>query len=79
MLLHLILGGLAGFIVGKLMRGEGYGFIVDIILGLVGGWVGGWLFGRLGITMGGNIGHFIAALVGAAVLVLLVRFIKQKV
>ena len=79
MIIHLILGGLAGFLVGKLLSGDGYGIIVDILLGLVGGWIGGWLFGKLGITLGGNVGYFIAAVAGAALLVWVVRLTKKEI
>ncbi len=41
MILSLIIGGIAGWLAGLIMRGDGYGIIVDIILGIVGGWVGG--------------------------------------
>ena len=76
MIWHLILGGIAGFLAGKIMRGDGYGIIVDIILGLIGGWLGGWLGGQLGIHLGGNIGYLITAVIGAIILVWLVRLIK---
>jgi uncharacterized membrane protein YeaQ/YmgE (transglycosylase-associated protein family) len=51
-LIQLILGGIAGWLAGKFMKGEGYGIIIDILLGLVGGWVGGSVLGWLGITAG---------------------------
>jgi uncharacterized membrane protein YeaQ/YmgE (transglycosylase-associated protein family) len=76
LIMHLIIGGIAGFLAGKLIKGEGYGIIVDIILGLVGGWVGGWLFDLLGITAAGQWGAFITAFAGACVLVGLSRVIK---
>ncbi len=70
---HLLLGGLAGFLAGKIMRGDGYGIIVDILLGLAGGWVGGWIGGLLHIP---SFGYFITALLGAILLVWIVRLIK---
>lgn len=75
---QLILGGIAGFLAGKVFRGEGYGVIVDIILGLIGGWVGGWLGGILGIHLAGSIGYLITAFVGAVVLVWISHLIKGK-
>jgi uncharacterized membrane protein YeaQ/YmgE (transglycosylase-associated protein family) len=71
---HLLLGGLAGFLAGKVMRGEGYGIVVDILLGLVGGAVGGWLGGLLGIP---NFGYFVTAFLGSILLVWLVRLISK--
>lgn len=79
MILSLILGGIAGFLAGKVMKGEGYGIIVDIILGLVGGILGGWLGGILGIHLGGSIGYLLTAFVGAVLLVWIVRMFKKAV
>ena len=55
-ILYLIVVGLiAGWLAGQVMRGGGYGVLVDIILGILGGIVGGWLFGKLGIWPGGGV------------------------
>lgn len=70
---YLILGGIAGFLAGKVMRGEGYGIIVDVLLGLVGGMVGGWLGSILGIHLYGSIGYLLTAFGGAVVLVWVAR------
>ncbi len=79
MLWTLLIGGIAGWLAGKLMRGEGFGVIVDIIVGVIGGWLGGWIFGKLGIHMGnGLIGSLIVALAGSVVLIWLVHLIKGK-
>ena len=53
----IVLGCLAGFCAGKLMKGGGLGFIMNLVLGLFGGLVGGWLFEQLGITWGGILGQ----------------------
>ena len=50
----IIIGCLAGFCAGKLMKGGGMGFIMNLVLGLFGGVLGGWLFDHLGITWGGT-------------------------
>lgn len=73
----LIIGGLAGFIAGKLMRGEGFGILVDILVGIVGGWIGGWVFGMLGIAAGGFIGSLIVSIIGAVILIWIIRLIKR--
>ncbi len=77
LLWFLIIGLVAGWLAGQLMKGGGYGLIGDLVLGVVGAFVGGWLFGALGISPGGLIGSLITATVGAVVLVLLVRLIKR--
>ena len=50
MIYAIVVGLIAGWLAGQVMRGGGYGIIVDILLGLVGGVIGGWVFGLLGIT-----------------------------
>jgi len=73
----LIIGGLAGYIAGRLMRGEGFGILVDIIVGIIGGWIGGYVFGLLGIYAGGILGSLIVAIIGAVILIWLIRLIKR--
>jgi uncharacterized membrane protein YeaQ/YmgE (transglycosylase-associated protein family) len=65
----IIVGLIAGWLAGKLMRGSGYGFFADILLGLVGAVIGGWLFRQLGIVAVGGIGFLATATVGAMLLV----------
>ena len=64
----IVVGLIAGWLAGQVMKGGGYGVLVDIILGILGGFVGGWLFGLLGIWPGGGmIGAIIVAFVGAVI------------
>ena len=65
----IIIGLIAGWIAGKLMRGRGYGIIADIALGLIGAIIGNWLFTRLGIEATGRLGFLAMATVGAVILV----------
>ena len=74
----IIVGLIAGWLAGVVMKGGGYGVLVDIILGIVGGVVGGWLFGALGIFPGGGlVGSIIVAFVGAVVLVAIARMFRR--
>jgi len=74
----IVVGLVAGWLAGQLMKGGGYGVVVDIILGLLGGVVGGWLFGLLGLSSGGGmIGSIIVAFVGAVILVGITRVLKR--
>jgi uncharacterized membrane protein YeaQ/YmgE (transglycosylase-associated protein family) len=74
----ILIGILAGFLAGKLIRGKGFGLIVDLLLGIVGSFVGSWVFGKLGIaTSGGFIGQLLVSLVGALILLFLVRLVKS--
>jgi uncharacterized membrane protein YeaQ/YmgE (transglycosylase-associated protein family) len=79
LILFLIVGGIAGWLAGRIMSGHGYGVIVDVILGIVGGLIGGWIISTfLGIQTTGLIVSFIVALVGACILVALVHLIKRE-
>jgi uncharacterized membrane protein YeaQ/YmgE (transglycosylase-associated protein family) len=71
----IILGLLAGWLAGKIMRGSGYGFLGDVLLGLLGAVVGGWITGALlGVDVTGlNIPSLIVAVLGACLLVAISR------
>ena len=74
----ILIGMCAGWLAGQVMKGGGYGVLVDIILGLLGGLLGGWLFGQLGIWSGGGmVGSIIVAFIGAVILVGITRLIKR--
>jgi uncharacterized membrane protein YeaQ/YmgE (transglycosylase-associated protein family) len=74
----IVTGLIAGWLAGTVMKGGGYGILVDIILGILGGIVGGWLFGLIGVWPGGGmIGAIIVAFVGAVILVWITRLIKK--
>jgi uncharacterized membrane protein YeaQ/YmgE (transglycosylase-associated protein family) len=74
----IIVGLIAGWAAGKVMKGGGYGVLMDIVLGILGGLFGGWLFGALGIWQGGGmVGSIIVAFIGAVILVGITRLIKR--
>jgi uncharacterized membrane protein YeaQ/YmgE (transglycosylase-associated protein family) len=73
----IIVGLIAGFLAGKVMKGGGFGVLMDIVIGIIGALLGGWLFGLVGISAGGLIGSIIVAFVGACILLWLVRLIKK--
>ena len=73
-----MIGILAGFLAGQIMRGKGFGVLVDLLVGIVGAFIGGWVFGTLGIFPGyGLIGQLVVAVIGALLLLFLVRLIKR--
>jgi uncharacterized membrane protein YeaQ/YmgE (transglycosylase-associated protein family) len=77
-LVWVIIGAIAGWLAGNLVKGGGFGLIGDIVVGIIGAFIGGWLAGHLGISIGGGlIASIIAATVGAAVLILILRLIKR--
>jgi len=74
----LIIGAIAGWLAGTLLRGGGFGLIGDIIVGIIGAVLGGWLAGVLGLHLvSGLISAIITATVGAIILILIVRVIKR--
>ncbi len=78
MLYWILVGIIAGWLAGKLVRGGGFGLIGDLILGLIGGLVGGWIFGALGIPgPNGLIGGIVVATIGAVILVWISHMIRD--
>jgi uncharacterized membrane protein YeaQ/YmgE (transglycosylase-associated protein family) len=74
----LIVGLVAGWLAGTLVKGGGFGLVGDLIVGVVGAFVGGFLFSTFGVSAGGGlIGSIVVATIGAVVLLFLVRLIKR--
>jgi len=74
----ILIGLVAGWLAGVLMKGGGFGVIGDIVIGVVGALIGGFLFNALGISMGGGmLGSIIVATIGAVVLIFILRLIKR--
>ena len=79
LLVFLIVGAVAGWLAGQLVKGGGYGLIGDIIVGIVGSYIAGFLFPRLGISLGaGIVGEIISAAIGAIILLVVIRLIKRS-
>lgn len=77
-LIWILVGAIAGWLAGLVVRGFGFGLIGNIIIGIVGAFLGGWLFGVLGFAIGaGIINAIFTAFIGAVVLLLIVRVIKR--
>jgi len=72
-----LVGLIAGWAAGKIMKGGGYGTVMDIILGIIGAVVGGHVLGLLGIHAGGFIGTIIVAIIGAVILIWITRMLKK--
>lgn len=71
---YIIIGIISGFAAGKIMRGGGFGLIVNLIVGIIGGVLGGWLFSLLGIYSFGIIGNLITSVIGAIVFLWILSF-----
>lgn len=74
----LIVGAVAGYLAGLVVKGGGFGLLGDIVVGIIGAFVGGWLLPRLGIHLGLGIVSIIAnATIGAVVLLLVLRLVRR--
>jgi len=79
MLYTILIGALAGFLAGKIMKGGGFGLLINIILGIVGAFLIGWLFKVLNISiLGGLVGDLLQGFIGAVLLLFIVDLLKKK-
>ena len=72
----LIIGVVAGWLAGKQTRGQGFGLVGDLVVGIVGALLGGFIFQFLGVVSLGLVGSLVTATVGAVVLLWLIRLLK---
>jgi uncharacterized membrane protein YeaQ/YmgE (transglycosylase-associated protein family) len=72
-----VIGILAGWLAGQIVKGRGMGVGIDLLVGIVGSILGGWIFGLLGLAAYGLIGRLTMAVVGAVILLLLIRALKR--
>ena len=76
----LVIGGVAGWLAGLLIRGRGFGIVGDIIVGVIGAFVGGFLLTAVGLAAlfgAGIIGSIIVAFIGAVILLFVIKLIKK--
>ncbi|MFZ1097047.1 MAG: GlsB/YeaQ/YmgE family stress response membrane protein [Xanthobacteraceae bacterium] len=74
----IIVGAIAGWLAGQLVRGFGFGLLWNIIIGIVGAFIGVWLLTQLGfVPFAGFVGSIINSLIGAIVLLIIVGFIRR--
>ncbi|HEY4920024.1 MAG TPA: GlsB/YeaQ/YmgE family stress response membrane protein [Xanthobacteraceae bacterium] len=77
-IIWLIVGAIAGWLAGQVVRGGGFGLVGDIIVGIIGAIIAGWLLPRLGIVIGtGIIAAIIDAFIGAVILLIILRLVKR--
>lgn len=76
-LLIVVIGGVAGWLAGKVTKGKGFGFWGNMAIGILGSLVGGFLFRFFGLSAYGLLGHLVMAFLGAVVLLWLVRLVKN--
>ena len=78
LLIICLIGGIAGWLAGMVMRGRGLGVLGNIVIGILGAFVGSWVLGMLGIAIGGGIiSAILIAFIGAVILLFLIGLIKR--
>jgi uncharacterized membrane protein YeaQ/YmgE (transglycosylase-associated protein family) len=78
LLVFLIVGAIAGWLAGIIVKGFGFGLIGNIVVGIVGALIAGWLLPRIGIVIGGGIiADIINAVIGAVILLLIIKLVKR--
>lgn len=74
----IIIGIVAGYFAGLIMKGGGFGIILNLILGVIGGLFGGWILGALGLGFGGILGSLLTAVIGAILLLWIASWFQRK-
>ena len=78
LLVFLLVGALAGWLAGVVVRGGGFGLIGDIVVGIIGAFIAGWVFPRLGFSLGtGIVRAIVNATIGSILLLLLLRLVRR--
>ena len=78
LIIMLIVGAIAGWLAGQIVRGFGFGLLWNIVIGIVGAFIGVWLLHQLGfIPFAGFIGSIVNATIGAVILLIIVGFIRR--
>ena len=78
LLVIIIIGAIAGWLAGLIVKGYGFGILGNIVVGIVGALIAGLLFPRIGLSIGnGTVAAIISATIGAVILLFLIRLVKR--
>lgn len=78
LLIWIVIGAVAGWLAGMIVKGGGFGLLGDIVVGIIGAFIGGWLLARLGVHIGtGIVRTIISATIGAVVLLAILRLVRR--
>ena len=78
LLIFLLIGGIAGWLAGVLVKGYGFGIVGNIVVGIIGAFLAGFIFPALGVSLGGGIlAAIVHATIGAVILLVLLRLVKS--
>jgi uncharacterized membrane protein YeaQ/YmgE (transglycosylase-associated protein family) len=79
LLVILLIGLIAGWLAGQIVRGTGFGLVADLCIGIIGAFIGDWLLPRIGIHLGsGIVAEIIAATIGAILLLIILRLVSRR-
>ena len=78
LLWEILIGIVVGWLAGQIVKGRGMGVLVDLIVGVIGSLLGGWIFTIIGLAAYGLIAQLVMGVVGAVILLLLIRLIKKS-
>jgi uncharacterized membrane protein YeaQ/YmgE (transglycosylase-associated protein family) len=76
LLIILVVGLIAGWLAGQIVRGTGFGMIGDLVIGIIGAFIGGWVLPQLGVHLGVGIVAAFNATIGALLLLLIIRLVR---
>lgn len=79
LIILLVIGAIAGFLAGLIVKGYGFGIVGNIVVGIVGAFIGGWLLPQVGFSVGGTplVGQIITATIGAVILLVLIGVLRR--
>lgn len=79
LIIFLVIGAIAGWLAGVIVRSYGLGLVGNIVVGVIGSFIGGWLFTHFRVVHGGGLlGAVIGATVGAVILLFLIRLVRRR-
>ena len=77
-IIWLVIGAIAGWLAGLIVKGYGFGLIANIVVGVVGAFIAGWLLPQIGFTLvGGIVAEIVNAVVGAVILLLVIGLVRK--
>ncbi|HET6928138.1 MAG TPA: GlsB/YeaQ/YmgE family stress response membrane protein [Hyphomicrobiaceae bacterium] len=77
-IIWLVIGAVAGWLAGQIVKGGGFGLVGDIVIGIIGAVIAGWLLPRIGLYIGGGfIAEVVNAAIGAVILLFVARLVKR--
>jgi len=77
---YVVIGGMAGWLAGKIVKGDGQGIVLNVVVGIIGGFIGGFLLEKLGVDViaGRKWFTFFTSLLGAVILLWIVGLVRRS-